>query len=529
MNFIQRALTSIKRNTRKSIILFVLLVALGSMMSGAILVNQATDNTKQNIINNMQPSAIIGLDYEAMFLYNDERVREQYWAWAEPLPLESVLIHQIGALPYVAHYEYFAMGYFFAPSLKGYEPVVNDRPMFQGGRDWAFGDLGARYDIRGVHRPGFLELEQGIIEIIAGRTFTEQEIDSLSTVALVSEQFAMLNQLTIGSIITLENVVFDRMKVPYFPDFSEENVVASESYDVEIIGIFGISAIDASRGIDMADLSPWDIMQYMYTFGNRIYTPGSFVERAKEFSASIVADLTVEEPDTECLVTANTQRLSLYNARTNDQMRRETFFTLQDPNYIMIFRETVQEMLPEFYTVAIAANNFDEILLAMDTLDSLATMVFSMTVGAMLLIVSLIIMLFLRDRKHEMGIYLSIGEKRSRIIMQMIVEVIVVALFAFVGALFIGNLLAGRLGEYMLLSDLLTIVDEGGGQQAFDLFFRQGLASELSMDVIASSYDLSFSLATMLLFLGIGLGTVFLATIVPVVYILRLNPKKIMM
>ena len=71
MNFFQRAKTSIKRNTRKSIILFVLLLALGSMMSGAILLNQATDNTKQNIINNMQPSAIIGLDYEEMFLYNE--------------------------------------------------------------------------------------------------------------------------------------------------------------------------------------------------------------------------------------------------------------------------------------------------------------------------------------------------------------------------------------------------------------------------------------------------------------------------
>jgi len=56
----------------------------------------------------------------------------------------------------------------------------------------------------------------------------------------------------------------------------------------------------------------------------------------------------------------------------------------------------------------------------MDTLDSLAAMVLSMTIGAMILIVSLLIMLFLRERKHEMGIYLSIGEKRSRIILQMI-------------------------------------------------------------------------------------------------------------
>jgi len=65
--------------------------------------------------------------------------------------------------------------------------------------------------------------------------------------------------------------------------------------------------------------------------------------------------------------------------------------------------------------------------------------------------------------------------------------------------------------------------------QIVDLFFRQGLTGELSMQVIANSYDLSFSLFTVLAFLGIGLGTVLLATIVPVLYILRMNPKKIMM
>ena len=526
MSFVQRALTSIKRNTRKSIILFVLLLALGSMMSGAILVNQATANTERNIINNMQPSAIIGLDYLAIQLYiaeGDGGGRD--WQFAEPIPLEPALISQIGALPYVAHYEYFSMGYFYAPNLMGYEPVLDDLALHPGDTEWFYGDLGRRYDVRGVYRPGFLELEQGVIELIAGRTFTEQEIDGLALVALVSEQFATLNQLTVGSIITLENVVFDRFKVPFSPDWNRENTIASASYDVEVVGIFSTTAIGAFQ----TNLTPWDIMFQMEIFGNRIYTPSGFVEMAKEFSAGIVADISEEEVDAECQMTANLQRSSLYTARTNDRLRRETFFVLHDPNYIIPFRETVQEMLPEFYIVAIAENNFDEILLAVDTLGSLASMILYMTMGAMLLIVSLLIVLFLRDRKHEMGIYLSIGEKRSRIILQMIVEIIVVALFALLGALFIGNLLAGRLGEHMLLNDLLAIADEANELQVFDLFFRQGLTGELSMQVIANSYDLSFSLFTVLVFIGIGLGTVLLATIVPVLYILRMNPKKIMM
>ena len=536
MNFIQRALTSIKRNTRKSIILFVLLLALGSMMAGAILVNQATANTERNIINNMQPSAIIGLDYLAIDQYNDTRgPRGEWWETAEPLPLAPELIQAIGSLSYVSHYEYFAMGYFFAPTLTVYEPVLNDVPLHSQGPEWRFADLGHRYQIRGVQNPDFLELRQGVIEIVAGRTFTRGELDNLSLVAMISEEFAQLNQLTVGSTMPIRNVVFDPMKIPFSLDWSEQNAVEMEFYDLEIIGIFRTTAIGRNAGAGEVGAPPWDVLGQMEIFGNRIYTPSNFVEMAKESSARIASEIVIEEIIAEDIdpnerdSAAGLYIMSQHSAREINRLRLENFFTLRDPNYIVPFRETVQEMLPEFYLVAIAENNFDEILLALNTLDSLASMVLYVTMGAMLLIVSLLIVLFLRDRKHEMGIYLSIGEKRSRIILQMIVEVIVVALFALLVALFIGNLLAGRLGEHMLLNDLLAIVDEGNELQIVDLFFRQGLTGELSMQVIANSYDLSFSLFTVLAFLGIGLGTVLLATMVPVFYILRLNPKKIMM
>jgi len=49
------------------------------------------------------------------------------------------------------------------------------------------------------------------------------------------------------------------------------------------------------------------------------------------------------------------------------------------------------------------------------------------------------------------------------------------------------------------------------------------------VDVIAASYDVSLSFYAVLIFLGVGLGTVLLATVIPVIYILRLNPKEIML
>ena len=530
MNFLLRALISIKRNTKKSLILFGLLLALGIMMSGAILVSRATANTTQNVINNMRPMAMIGLDYLALAQYSGERqVEGNWWEMAEPLPLTPELIQRVGALPYVAHYEYFAMGHFFAPALTRYNPELDGFSHYSGDVQSSFGDLGYRYVIRGVPSPDFLELRQGVIEIATGRTFTEEELNDSSSVALISQEFATLNQLNIGSTITLRNVVFDPLKVPFSPDWHERNTIASENHDVVTIGIFRTTAIGNIREADETRQPLWPTLFQMATFGNRIYTPNNFVERANEFSTRVASGIGAVEFDPHCENTANLQRFSLLNARENDRMRLENLFVLYNPNHIIPFREGVQEMLPEFYTVAIADNNFDEILVILDRLDSLAIRILYTTIGATLLVVGLLMVLFLRDRKHEMGIYLALGEKRSRIIGQIAIEVLGVALLAFSVALFVGHLLARHLGEVMLLNDLLGMEGPAGGFEVYDLFFRQGMSSELTMQVIANSYDISFSLVILLIFLGVGLGTVLLSVIVPICYILRLNPKKIMM
>ena len=46
---------------------------------------------------------------------------------------------------------------------------------------------------------------------------------------------------------------------------------------------------------------------------------------------------------------------------------------------------------------------------------------------------------------------------------------------------------------------------------------------------IQNAYNVTFSFGYIVSYILIGLGTVLLSVIVPLLYILRLNPKKIMM
>ena len=69
---------------------------------------------------------------------------------------------------------------------------------------------------------------------------------------------------------------------------------------------------------------------------------------------------------------------------------------------------------------------------------------------------SLLITLFLRDRKQEIGIYLAIGDKKGRVTAQFLTEVLGLSLVAITLSLFTGSLLANNFSQTMVQNNLMT-------------------------------------------------------------------------
>jgi putative ABC transport system permease protein len=105
-----------------------------------------------------------------------------------------------------------------------------------------------------------------------------------------------------------------------------------------------------------------------------------------------------------------------------------------------------------------------------------------------------------------------------------------VSFAAIVVALFVGNVIAGNMAETMLLNDLAAR-QESREWDIIELnpFTAHGFTNDVPVESILASYNVALTPMTILMFLGVGLGTTFLATIAPIIYITRLNPKKIMM
>jgi len=518
MNFLQRAIISIKRRPGKTVILLLLVFILGNIMSGAISVQQAIQNTETNLKLSLPAVATIEEDWEEM-----SRHEEVTGEWAFPDRINSELIEQIGKSSYVAEFDYSITSEIFSRELAR---VIHPDPQFEH-LDWSQArDIEGleSFRIKGVHNPEVLDITGGAIELIAGRPFTEQEISNfnqVNSVALVSKSFAELNNLTVNSTMTLDNTVYDSFNVQgewiESEIFAEDNILARETYEIQVIGIF--EPVNAPKTGD-----EWKDAEQEIQLANRIYVPNAVAEAVTKLNFEQAEAMGMfEELDN-----------SEFEQSFDNWINYQSIFLLNDPLDLDYFAEEAQSLLPEFWKVSDLSNSFADIASAMETLQWLASLILWIAVGATLLILSLLITLFLRDRKYEIGIYLALGEKKIKVITQIILEVVATGFVAITFALFTGSLLAGNISETMLRQDLIDQQQDdiwgggvvvGGGTDILDLF----APGELTPEEMLANYDLSLNATTILLFYSIGIGTILVSTTVPILYITRLNPKKIMM
>ena len=167
----------------------------------------------------------------------------------------------------------------------------------------------------------------------------------------------------------------------------------------------------------------------------------------------------------------------------------------------------------------------------MSTLQNIRNWVFYGSIGATILILSLLITLFLYDRRQEMGIYLALGEKKNKIIFQILLEIMVIAFIGITLAVFTGHLISSHLSQNMLENELLVQLGERGRTSdngaELTILDRLGISTNMmSAEELMASFEISLDTRTVGLFYMVGLGVIALSTIIPVTYVLTLSPQQ---
>jgi len=147
--------------------------------------------------------------------------------------------------------------------------------------------------------------------------------------------------------------------------------------------------------------------------------------------------------------------------------------------------------------------------------------------------------IFVRDRKFEIGLLLSSGEGKLKIVSQFIFEMMVIAVVAFSISIASSNLAAKSVSGWIVENQLLSTTSLIGSTSttATDqniIGFRGGNMTSVSvygsvdMQNVADEFNVSVSGSVVLqLFLASAL-LVLIGSIIPLTTIMGFNPKRIL-
>ena len=512
MNFLKRAVLSITRRKGKSIILLVIVFILGNVIAGAVSVRQATANVEKNIKQRLGAVATIQWDYENLDKNNwiDEDGNE--------IGYDNVsvdVIRSIGELPQVKSFDY-TVSIGLTATLKSYEEEQDD---MQGSVIMS-SKSDANFSLKGVNYANsqentIFDIESGVMKLIDGRVFSEAEVSNGSYVGLISKELAELNNLRVGDVIPMKNIIYDyseefhgrEVDRPAAPIFAEQEV------PIEVIGIF--EPIFAKNTTENNERSMTQGMWQRMEFQNRIYVPVGAAIKESEFASEQSLKLYEDEMTEE-------------NIESYNQIYYDPIYNLASPEDVEEFRQAAQSLLPKYQIIIASSDSYAQIAGAIVSMQSLSTIILYVAVFATILILSLLIILFLRDRKQEFGIYLSLGERRKNLILQVVLEVVAVAFIAISASLVSGNFVARGVSD-MLITNQLASQPQDKYNYYYNPFEYSDYGGSVSETEIVEAYDIGFDFIYIALIYVIGLGTIIVAAVGPMVYILRLNPKKILL
>ena len=215
----------------KAFLFFLGCIVFGTATSSFLFLSQFSSNISDVIERDAHPAFRLRFD--------DTLFRDYHFSngthpleLPDPQSLTVGMMEEIRELPYVRQVEFNQTAFsLFSEALLPVRqlgtPHLNNVNAFR---------------LYGVDQEGFLFYKEGLIQIDEGRNFNYGEIEHTEPklVALISRDFAELNELVVGSTFRLDNSVYDwgDERGHWGDNWLPENLVASEALEFEVIGVF---------------------------------------------------------------------------------------------------------------------------------------------------------------------------------------------------------------------------------------------------------------------------------------------------
>ncbi|EAF0642580.1 FtsX-like permease family protein [Listeria monocytogenes] len=496
MNFFKRAWLSMKARKGRSVLQLIIFTVVCVLILSGFTIQSAADKASELAREQLGGTVTLTVDREKqMQAMRDEAASSDSSSTEskpqfESSPIDVSDANDLAKLNHVASYNYYSSTQALA---SGFDPIEssgdtsssNDESSTtaetqgpgggQGGPQMVDADLSISGLLDSATSTDF---EAGTSELTSGVAITSADKDK--NVAMVEENLAEENDWKVGDSFTVTS--------------SDGNTKVT----LKIVGIYKTTDSGSDMAQNFSFLNPY----------NKVYVPYTVANTIKGSNYKNTVDSAVYTMDDAANISAFEKE-----AKKVDSIDWDTFkLDANDTLY--------QQMIGPINSVASFSKNVVYIV-------SIA--------GA--LILGLLVMMQVRDRKYEMGVLLAIGEKRGKLIAQFFVEILIVALVSFGLAAASSHYVAQLAGNQLLAqqnsstNETTTSTENrgpGGGGQGGPGGFGESVSNLTKNTEQIKELDIQVTLEDMLKMGGIGIGIAFISVLLPAALVLRMNPKTIL-
>ena len=520
MNFFTRAIKNVTRRMSKSILLAVTFFLIGNLVIIGLGINNAAEQAKIETRQKMRAVVSYEVDYDAFRKYVEDLDEEAQQEAYKNYP--SVTMDDIKNLmsdERVKTVNVLSTNMLYS---NGFEtvPLNNDREN-NGGGTMTYEDgttveyIDPDLKLQTNYFPNMIELEDKMYEIVEGRFYNQEEVDEGKMVCLITDKLASHNNLRVGDVITIDLVSKNDMRYYEQSGITEDDI----HMNLEIIGIYHNNDELDENSDEYKWMSRYDspdntILAPALTYGNAYYNMGiKQYEYSKAQNPEYYVDSETPTPESYTYV-------------------NKAVFLLDDPLNVDQFVADHQSDLKDFMKIDANNETFKKLARPLDTLSLFSNIIVWIVAINAIVIITLVTALTLKTREYEIGVLLSMGVSKMKIVAQFFVELIIVALIGFTLSVASGSLVAKQVGKMVMDYQVDTESQYGSldDQNNGTIYWGEtNYFTEISQDDLLAEYDVQISPMIIAEIYILGIGVVFISILIPSFMIMRFNPKKILM
>lgn len=516
MNIVNRALLSILRQKGKSLILLGSIIVVGVSFVTSVFIKSVITQTNAQLYREMNPMVVLNRG-------------------EKPITIES--IEEIAKSQYVDYMEYQLSESVTIPNMKTYKAglkakVENKTSEETSGNGTTYHYIPDQTDmpdnisyLRGTNIAKLLPIKQGSAELSDGRTFTEDEIKNGSNVTVITKTLADLNGYKVGQKISGQRIEQDYSQ--FTPSNRNSTPILLFSIDTtyEIIGIIDLKEVEPRKS------------EYLQKVTEEERSALIELEKAGMQNVAYVPNKTLYNLKVE--VDNQLKKLNLSTEQLQghpslaDSLYMSPFFMLKEPQNIQRFIEDARNKLPEGTQFISDYKEVNRAIEKTQIFTFIADILFIVSLVITILVLLLLLMLFIRDRKSEIGLLSALGENKKKIAIQIITETLIISLIGISIAVAIGGVVSQHFSKEITKSQIASLKEEDEKNQSYNPKLGDlapiKIEKELDSNYIVNNIKYNIQGQDILFIYVVSILSVGIASVIPVIYILRLKPKKILL